>query len=599
MLNIQISEKKGVRKKKMKKLKYVLILFLMVVPAFFLQVAGQKDQAKIKSEKIENFKYLFSEAIKQKIFGNYGNAVKYFLECEKIKPDDAVEYQLSGLFAMAGDQKHAIEYGRKAQMHDPGNIWYYYQLASIYQMYGMTDSLLAVYQKITEKFPDHIKDKMNYADILIHTGQAEKALKIYQELEKEAGINAEILKKEAEALLLSGKSERAMEKIDEAIKIFGNEKELLLTKAAVLMNIDRYEAADRIYRNLLNEYPDDREVRKKVYEYFVKREQYADALDILRKIVEDEMVNPQEKINYVFDLSGKINEADTMSQKKIEAILNDLNMQYGSDIRTSLLLIDHYTRNEQYQKAKDILLMILEKYPEYGMSWRQMLYVCDQTGDQDSVIYYGEKAREIFPKEPLYDIYLGYAWLQKGDNEKALKYALEGIQKVDRRGIDFVDKETGIDYKSYKKQFYGLLGEIYKNLGEYKKSDEAFEAGLKLDPEDDLLLNNYSYYLSLRKEKLKKALRMSGKTVKKNPGNATYLDTYGWILFQMGKIKDAEKYIRKALEHGGESSAEILEHYGDIMKVNGKKEKALEYWKKAIEKGGDQKKLTEKIKSYQ
>ena len=583
----------------MKRRKYILVLFLMVTPAFFLQVAGQKETEKMKSEKIENFKYLFSEAIKQKIFGNYGNAVKYFLECEKIKPDDAVEYQLSGLFAMAGDRKHAIEYGRKAQMHDPGNIWYYYQLASIYQMYGMTDSLLAVYQKITERFPDLIKDKMNYADILMHTGQAEKALKIYQDLEKESGISIEILQKEAEALLKAGKSEKAMEKIDEAIKIFGKEKQLLLTKASVLMEKGRPEEADGIYRNLIKEYPDDREVRKEVYEYFVKREQYGDALDILRKIVEDEMVNPQEKINYVFDLSGKINETDTLSQEKMEDILNDLNMQYSGDIRTSLLLVDHYSRNEQYDKAKAIIRVILKRYPEYGMSWRQMLYICDQTGDQDSVIYYGEKAREIFPKEPLYDIYLGYAWMQKGDNEKALKYALEGIQKVDRRGTGYVDKETGIDYKSYKRQFYGLLGEIYKNLGEYKKSDEAFETGLKLDPKDDLLLNNYSYYLSLRKEKLKKALRMSGKTVKRNPENPTYLDTYGWILFQMGKLRDAEKYIRKALENGGESSAEILEHYGDIMEANKRKEKAVEYWKKAIEKGGDQKRLTEKIKRYQ
>ena len=207
-----------------------MVLFLMVAPAFFLQVAGQKETAKMKSEKIENFKYLFSEAIKQKIFGNYGNAVKYFLECEKIKPDDAVEYQLSGLFAMAGDQKHAIEYGRKAQMHDPGNIWYYYQLASIYQMYGMTDSLLAVYQKITERFPDLIKDKMNYADILMHTGQAEKALEIFEDLEKEIGINAEILQKEAEALLKAGKSEKAMEKIDEAIEIFGKKNNSFLQK---------------------------------------------------------------------------------------------------------------------------------------------------------------------------------------------------------------------------------------------------------------------------------------------------------------------------------------------------------------------------------
>jgi tetratricopeptide (TPR) repeat protein len=263
------------------------------------------------------------------------------------------------------------------------------------------------------------------------------------------------------------------------------------------------------------------------------------------------------------------------------------------------LLIDHYSRNEQYDKAKKLLRAILKQYPEYGMGWRQMLFVCDQAGEQDSVIYYGEKARKIFPKEPLYDIYLGYAWMQKGDNGKALEYALEGIKKVERRGVDYVDKETGFDYRTFQKQFYGLLGEIYKNMGEYKKSDEAFEEGLKLDPEDDLLLNNYSYYLSLRKEKLKKAKKMSWKTVKNNPQNPTYLDTYGWVLFQMEKVKDAEKYIKKALDLGGESSPEILEHYGDILSVTGHKEEAVKYWKMAIEKGGEKEKLEKKIKDIQ
>jgi tetratricopeptide (TPR) repeat protein len=582
---------------KMKRLIYILltaVLLMAVTP----DGKAQKDTEKKKSEKIENFKYLFSEALKQKIFGNYGNAVKYFLECEKIKPDDAVEYQLSGLFAMAGDQKHAILYGRKALMNDPENLWYYYQLASIYRMYDMKDSLLAVYRQITVKFPDLAKDKMNYADLLVHTGMPGKALEIYKELEKEAGPNLELMQKEAVALLVAGKKEKAMQKIDDAIEIFGKNKDLLLTKAGILMENGEVEKAGEIYRALLEKYPDEPEVEKQVYNYFVDREDYRDALMVLQKIVEDGSVSPQEKINYVFGLSGKINETDTIAQQKLELILNDLNEQYGNDIRTSLLLIDHYSRNEQFSKAKEILRMLLKQYPEYGMGWRQMLYVCDQAGEQDSVIYYGEKAREIFPKDPLYDVYLGYAWLKKGENEKALKYAQEGISKVNRRGVDYVDKESGIDYMSIQKQFYGLLGEIYKNLGEYKKSDEAFEAGLKLDPDDDLLLNNYSYYLSLRKEKLKKALKMSGKTVKRNPDNSTYLDTYGWILYQMGKVKEAEKYILRALKNGGDSSAEILQHYGDILQALGREKEAMEYWRKALEKGADTKEIEKRIKQY-
>jgi tetratricopeptide (TPR) repeat protein len=176
-----------------------------------------------------------------------------------------------------------------------------------------------------------------------------------------------------------------------------------------------------------------------------------------------------------------------------------------------------------------------------------------------------------------------------------MEYAQDGIRKVERRGVDYVDKETGFDYRNYLIQFYGLLGEVYKNKGDHKKSDAAFEAGLKLNPNDDMLLNNYSYYLSLRKEKLRKALKMSGKTVKRNPDNSTYLDTYGWILFQMGKVQEAEKYIGKAIRNGGGDSPEILLHYGDIMKALGKDGEAVRYWKKALEKGGDKEEIEKRI----
>ncbi len=558
---------------------------------------AQKENKVRSSVKTENFKYLFSEALKKKIFGDYGSAVKYFMECEKIQEDDAVEYQLSQLFAMAGDQKHAIEFGRKALEKDPGNIWYYYQLANIYRMFGMSDSLLMVYDRIVERFPELLKDKMTYADLLVATGQAEKALNIYRDIEKETGESSTLEVKIANALMILGKEKEALSVIEKAMGHFGQEKELMLAYAQILERNEQKKKAEIIYAGLLKKYPEDPNVKLKVYEHYFREKKFVLALNLLSDIVEDPAIDPQEKIQYLLEVSGKVNENDTAAQKQLENILKKLYDKYKNDVRTVLLLIDHYTRTQNYALARELLRKVIAKYPEYAMAWRQMLFVCDQEGDQDSVIFYAEKARELFPKDPLYDVYLGYAWLQKKDYEKALKYTEEGIGKVLRRGKDYVDKESGIRYHDLLVQLYGLQGGIYKDLGKDKLSDEAFEKGLKLDPENTLLLNNYSYYLSLRGIKLKKALKMSRKTLEKEPGNPTFLDTYGWILYKMGKIQEAEKYVKEAIEKSEDNSPEVLMHYGDILKKLGELEKAVEYWKMALEKGGDKKEIEKRIKA--
>ena len=62
---------------------------------------------------------------------------------------------------------------------------------------------------------------------------------------------------------------------------------------------------------------------------------------------------------------------------------------------------------------------------------------------------------------------------------------------------------------------------------------------------------------------------MSYKTVKAEPKNSTYLDTYAWILFEKGKYAEAKIYIDDAMKNGGEESDVIVEHCGDIYFMNG------------------------------
>ena len=78
---------------------------------------------------------------------------------------------------------------------------------------------------------------------------------------------------------------------------------------------------------------------------------------------------------------------------------------------------------------------------------------------------------------------------------------------------------------------------------------------------------------------------MSYKTIKAEPKNATYLDTYAWILFEKGRYDEARIYIDDALLSNEEKSPGIVEHAGDIYYMTGDADKAVELWQQARSMG--------------
>lgn len=122
-----------------------------------------------------------------------------------------------------------------------------------------------------------------------------------------------------------------------------------------------------------------------------------------------------------------------------------------------------------------------------------------------------------------------------------------------------------------------LMGDNYYQTGNKKKAFAAYEEALKIDPEYVPVLNNYAYFLCLDSKKLSKAQKMSRITVEKEPDNATYLDTYGYILYLRGKAAEAKSYFKRAMMFGGKQSKEVLEHYSKVLDALGEKELANYY----------------------
>lgn len=124
------------------------------------------------------------------------------------------------------------------------------------------------------------------------------------------------------------------------------------------------------------------------------------------------------------------------------------------------------------------------------------------------------------------------------------------------------DKENEIEA-------YYVAGDIAHQQGDMSRTYECYDKVLALNPDHVSVLNNYAYFLSLEKKSLRKALKMSKKTIDAEPDNATYLDTYGWILYLLKRPEEAKPYFKRAMIYGGKESAAVLEHYSKVLEALG------------------------------
>ena len=201
----------------------------------------------------------------------------------------------------------------------------------------------------------------------------------------------------------------------------------------------------------------------------------------------------------------------------------------------------------------------------------------------DSVAKYAAEATRYYPSDP--ELYLrkggvtafflkDYA-AAEADYKQALKYARSD---------------------SLRSVIYGSLGDNCQNRGDYKNCFKYYDKGLRLDTTNAVIYNNYAYFLSLREERLDDALEMARKANRLSPNNPTYLDTYAWVLYMLGRYEEAREPMRLAVSLDRTDSKELLIHYGDILYKLNDRFMASIYWKKALEKGYDPEEIEKRLK---
>ncbi len=532
------------------------------------------------------FQFHFVEANRYKILGKYHEAFSEFEKAIKLKPDcSSCYYEIAGMQEATRQYKGALANAKKAVQLDGENKWillFYADLTRETQQYSECE---ATFQKLIKLFPTSIDYYFDLSEVYTDQNKYQEAIDILDKAEEKTGIKENISMQKFALYDRLNKREQAINELKKLIAHDSKELKHKIKLADYYHSINKEDDAAILYQEVLNINPNNYNARLSLFDYYNQKKEIEKAFHELGLAFE----NPEMGIDTKVDILIKYyrsSKNDSVLNKEVFHLLEITKNRHPDDAKSYTICGDFYSRDGKWSEAKREYKKALEMESDKFLIWRQLLEVETELKEYQNVFDDAGKAIEYFPIQSELYWYRGISAMQLKKHEEAI----EGFSG----GVDLVSGNDAL-----KSQFYSYLGDIYNEIKNYPKSDENYELSLKLDPKNVYVLNNYSYYLSLRKETLDKAADMSKKSNELSPDNASFEDTYGWILYEQKKYEDALEWLHKAEAHGGAENGTILEHLGDAYSRSGKTEKALEYWKKAKSAGDVSDKIDLKIQRKQ
>lgn len=548
------------------------VLTLFIFGLIALKTNAQffsKSKKTVPSAIVQKAEEFFSEGVKEYTIENYLKAIQFFEKSLEYNPNSAATYyMIAQIYNRQNNLYKSILFAQKAIKLDESNKYYHLLLAQIYYKKQDFNECAKVYANVLKKLPGTVEYNYELANIYIQLNKLEEAIKCYERIEKAFGISEDIIRQKQQLYLSLNKVDDALAQGKRLVDAFPDDPIFIVTQIEILISTARIAEAEKMANDLIKkfpEYPNGLIVLSEIYRMkgdlrksaeFLERVFRNTEFDVDSKIgllIEKVKLLPNEEVKKQCLTLGEILVSNYPNNHKVLAIYADI-MAISENSRAAL---------QYYLKS----IRIDDAHPKI---WQQICILDHELNEIDSLKVHSEKALEISPNETIIWFYNGLA-NQILKNYKKSSAAFEEGKKL-----------AGND-RNLLLQFNTMLGDSYNGSKEYKKSDEAFEDALKLDVNNYLVMNNYSYYLSVRKEKLEYAKKLSERVIKDNPTNDTYLDTYAWILYMMKDYEKAKEIFEKIISKTDNGT--IVEHYGDVLYQLGDKSKALEYWQKAKKLG--------------
>ena len=534
----------------------------------------------------QRMKYFFYEAVEQQNKGNYDAAFDLLNHCLTINPNAAeVYFTIASYYTELGRDSMAMHSMERASVLSPQNDIYIERLALSYintQNYGKA---IDTYERLYSNNRDRTDVLSILAQLYNQQKNYDKVVSTLERIEQVEGSNEQITLSKMRAYSLKGDKKAELNALKQLSDKYPNDLNYRVMMGNWLLQNGREDDALDEYEAVLEQEPDNVSAQMSMLDYYKQVGEDSLAQDMIEKVLISSKTPSATKIHILRQVVDENERVGAGSLEIIRLFQRILAEPQTTPDMTELYA--SYLKLKEYpQDTIDVVLeKALEIAPDEAGARLQLIQSAWGRKDFDRVIDLCRTAQQYNPDDMAfyYFMALGYNMQDRVD---------EAIDAT-RRGVAVINEDSNKDLVS---DFYGLRGDLYHTKGMLEEAFAAYDSCLVWKSDNVPCLNNYAYYLSLTGKNLQKAEQMSYITVKAEPNNGIYLDTYAWILFMQGRYEESKIYIDQALQNDETPSADVIEHAGDIYWKCGDHAAALKFWQQAVDEGGDSKVLLKKLK---
>lgn len=567
--------------------------FLLVAGIVLASCGTSRKQAKalpaesameLAPEQQRKYDYFFLEAARLKIQKDYDAAFDLLQHCLTINPNaSSALYELAQYYLFLKKVPQGQAALEKAVENDPDNYWYSQGLANLYQQQDEKEKAATLLESMSVRFSDKLDPLYALLDIYNRQEQYDKMIATLNRIEEKMGKNEQLSMEKFRIYLQMKDNKNAFHEIETLVAEYPMDSRYQVILGDVYMQNGKKEEAYNIYRKVLDAEPDNAMAMYSLASYYEatgQKELYQQQLDTL---LLNKKVPSETKMNVMRQFVIQ-NEQDGKDSTRVINLFNRILEQEPDDADMPMLYAQYLLSKGMNKEALPVLRRVLEIEPVNTAARMTLLGEAVRKEDYADVIDLCEAGIETNPEMLEFYFYLAIAYNQAERTEDVITVCRKALTQI-----------TSDSKKEVVSDFYSILGDAYHTKDLNKEAYAAYDSALVYNPSNIGALNNYAYYLSVERRNLDKAEEMSYKTVKTEPNNATYLDTYAWILFEKGNYAEARLYIDDAMKNDGGKSDVIVEHCGDIYYMTGDVDAALKYWKQALDMGSKSGTLKRKI----